>query len=100
MAYHIQQLHAVITLAQQTGITQTLHVFIRGVQYMLSMTLKCAMVKVGEGNSQMYLFPFVLRPKKKFDVSGYIGQKIRVGRSAKNFFFQIYFTAQILVKIN
>jgi hypothetical protein len=24
MAYHIQQLHAVITLAQQTGIAQTL----------------------------------------------------------------------------
>jgi hypothetical protein len=27
-----------------------------------------------------------LRPKKKFDVSGNIGQKIRVGRSANNFF--------------
>jgi hypothetical protein len=36
---------------------------------------------------------------KKFHVSGYIGQKIRVYRSAKNF-FQIFFTAQILVKIN
>jgi hypothetical protein len=36
---------------------------------------------------------------EEIDVSGYIGQKIRVGRSAK-IFFQIFFTAQILVKIN
>jgi hypothetical protein len=32
----------------------------------------------------------MIRRKKKFHVSGYIGQKIRVGRSAKNFFFQIF----------
>jgi hypothetical protein len=28
---------------------------------------------------------------KKFDVSGYIGQQIRVGRSAKNFFLNFFY---------
>jgi hypothetical protein len=32
-----------------------------------------------------------MRPKKKFDVFGYIGQKIRVGRSANNFFPNFFY---------